>query len=544
MRFTDIKLSDGSRASKSVCSFTLAPSHVAYANTLRRLIMTGVEMVAFRADMTTKGTTTDVKVLKNDTPMTNEMLAHRIGLLPINVREPLKWNPDDYTFRLKATANKDSVRDVTCADFEIRKITVKGEASPKMTGGASTASSTGSSSGSATSESSSSDTLVEEELVDPAVFFPPHPITGESCLIATLAPGSGSIEIEAKATLGTGRENARFQPTSRCTYTYTRDMDAGRLNDHFTHWAQEAKKVTVTKEMSKDTEPLKSLLAEFNTMEVNRVFLVDEKGEPFSFDFVIKSIGVLEAPYILQRACDVGEAMVARYANIDTADLAALPEVTLSPADSRLVGFDFLFKGHDHTLGNLLQTWLVENHVDAAGGGADAKTPIAYAGYTIPHPLRDEMLLRIGVADGKEETARKALAEACAGCADMFRQMKTAWMVGTAESGGMSRMDILRKTGVNVRGTIAPKPAPVPVAAQAASAATGAGAGAGAGASTKPLRGAATAKKTAGVTPLAPGGGAAGAGAPSTAAPASATAAVEAARKALVEMAGKATKPT
>lgn len=519
MRFTSIKVSDGPRAPKSVCSFTLAPSHVAYANTLRRLIMTGVETVAFRADMTTKGTTTDVKVLKNDTPMTNEMLAHRIGLLPIHIPEPLKWNPDAYTFRLKAAADKDNVRDVTCADFEIRKIIVKGSAAA------------------AGDSASSADTMVEEEVVDPAVFFPPHPLTGEFCLIATLAPGSGAIEIEAKATLGTGRENARFQPTHRCTYTYSRDMDAGRLNEHFSRWLQETKMVTITADMSKDAEPLKSLLAEFNTMEVNRVFQVDEKGEPFSFDFVIRSIGTLEAPYIVQRACDVGEAMVARYTSIDTAGHATMPEVVVSPAESRLLGFDFLFTGHDHTLGNLLQTWLTENHVGAAEG--TGKTPVTYAGYVIPHPLRDEMLLRIGVADGKEVTARKALAEACAGCADMFRQLKMAWMTGTASAGGKSRMEILRETGADVRGTIASAaPKPTPAAAVSAPMSV---AGAGAGAGAKPLRGA-TAKKM-GVQPLvAPVPAAAGAGAGAgAAAPAGASATFDTARKATAAMKAKST---
>ena len=38
--------------------FTLTPTLVSYANTLRRLILTGVETVGFRADMTSTGSTT------------------------------------------------------------------------------------------------------------------------------------------------------------------------------------------------------------------------------------------------------------------------------------------------------------------------------------------------------------------------------------------------------------------------------------------------------------------------------------------------------
>jgi len=79
-------------------------------------------------------------------------------------------------------------------------------------------------------------------------------------------------------------------------------------------------------------------------------------------------------------------------------------------------------RGHDHTLGNLLQTWLVEHHIE---GTAEPK--ITYAGYCVPHPLRDEMILRIGVEDGEITTARKAFAEAAKGCVQLFQNLRQAW---------------------------------------------------------------------------------------------------------------------
>ena len=84
-------------------TFTITPIHVSYVNTLRRIILTGVESVAFRSDMISTGskagTTSDVTVILNDTPMTNEMLADRFGLLPINVTEPLAWKKENYVCR-------------------------------------------------------------------------------------------------------------------------------------------------------------------------------------------------------------------------------------------------------------------------------------------------------------------------------------------------------------------------------------------------------------------------------------------------------------
>ena len=389
MQFSNLQKHEDNRTYQ----FTLSPVHVTYANTLRRLILTGVETVAFRSDMTSTGSTTDVEVKKNDTPMTNEMLADRIGLLPIHVTEPLKWVSDDYTFILNVSGNKDSTTYVKSSDFKI--IPKKGD--------------------------DGSDE--KEEYIEALTerFFPPQPITRDTCLIATLQPGSSltqqSIEIIAKASRGTGREHARFSPVSQCSYEYTQDSDPQRIKEMFVKWLQITKKVGAIDEAY---ERYQELQREFNTMQVKRCFKINEKGEPYSFDFTIESVGILSVPYIVEQACEVGENMCSRYVNMGQGDLPS--EITMTSADTRMIGYDFLFRGHDHTLGNLLQTWLVEHHIEG-----DVSPKITYAGYCVPHPLRDEMVLRIGVQDGEESTARQAVAAAAKGCVGMFQSMRTAW---------------------------------------------------------------------------------------------------------------------
>ena len=373
-------------------AFTLSPIHVTYANTLRRLMLTGVETVAFRSDMTSTGSTTDVVVKRNDTPMTNEMLADRIGLIPINITEPLKWNSDKYVFTLKVSGSKDNTTYVKSGDFQVKEIIPNQD---------------------------------EPQNVPTEQFFPPNPISKDTCLIATLQPGSGStqqfIEIEAKATKGTGREHARFSPVSQCSYEYTPDDNPQRIEEMFLTWLNIAKKAGG---VEKGSERYNELRREFNTMQIKRCYKIDEKNEPFSFDFIVETAGVLDVPYIVERACEVGENMCSRYVNIHRGEHPV--EITVSSTDSRIVGFDFLIRGHDHTLGNLLQTWLVTNHIE---GSSNPK--ITYAGYSVPHPLRDEMILRIGVEDGQEATARLALAEAAKGCVDMFQKLRAAWRAST-----------------------------------------------------------------------------------------------------------------
>jgi DNA-directed RNA polymerase subunit L len=98
----------------------------------------------------------------------------------------------------------------------------------------------------------------------------------------------------------------------------------------------------------------------------------------------------------------------------------SLPEdVLVQPTNKKLLGYDFVFQKQDHTLGNLLQTWIDQNYIDNG--------EVTFAGYMVPHPLRDEMVVTVGVADGQEATARRVLKEAARSCAAMFRAWTDAW---------------------------------------------------------------------------------------------------------------------
>jgi DNA-directed RNA polymerase II subunit RPB3 len=374
--------------SKTVITFQLHPTDVAYANTLRRVILTEVETVAFRSTILEDGTTSDIKISKNSTPMSNEMLAHRIGLLPIHVSNPLEWKPDEYSFSLSVVNDSANPIDVVAADIKVSK-----NRGPN-----------------------------EDPLPIPSTeFFHLDTHSKETALIAVLKGRIGtqepeSLAFEAKATLGVGRENAQFNPVSQCSYSYTLDKNADRINEHYEKWLSTYKKMS-----SKDLEanPIKKeeLQREFNTMEIARCYVVDERNEANSFDFTVETVGVLDPIYCIARALQVLQEKAMYYASIDAGDL---PEtVSVRPADARMTGFDFTFKNEDHTLGNMFQTWMEKNLIDSS--------EITYVGYKVPHPLKDEMLIRIAVADGKELTARTALSKAARGCVALFKKWATDW---------------------------------------------------------------------------------------------------------------------
>jgi DNA-directed RNA polymerase alpha subunit/DNA-directed RNA polymerase subunit L len=382
---------------RNTVGFTLSPLTVSYANTLRRIILTGVETASFRASIDAKGRTGDVVVEHNDTPLTNEMLAHRVGLLPLAIRDPLAFNPENYTFVLDVKNEADRPRDVCAGDFEVYE-----------------------------------QVSAEQEPIRVATdkFFPANPMTGDTALIAVLkgkqfgqAKGE-AIKLRVKAAVSTGREHATFSPVSQCSYVYTPDSDPAKLKEVFERWLGQSKNLSIS-EIQADEGRRVELEREFNTMEVARCYLQDERGEPFSYDFTIETVGVLSVAYIVRRACEVAEAMFMRYA---TADSGELPEgLTIQRTTMSMAGYDFFFKGHDHTLGNTLQTYIVENFIENESVESDLE-PVNYAGYCVPHPLTDVMKLTIGVQDASELTARKALATAARGCAEIFRRLRTEWL--------------------------------------------------------------------------------------------------------------------
>jgi DNA-directed RNA polymerase subunit L/DNA-directed RNA polymerase alpha subunit len=381
-------------------TFTLSPTNVTYANCLRRAVQSEVSILGFRADMTDTGTTSDVTVTKNTTPLSNEMLADRIGLLPIAFpAEGIStWEKERYLFRLSVENKTEESLLVTASMIEcLEKVP----------------------------------TSDERVRVPNTQFFYPDPVTGDTCIIAVLKPfvpgqSPEAIELTAWATPGKGKEHARFNPSSQCSYGYTRDPDEGRILKRWQEWLVQ-KKISM-KDLDSDETRKKQLNTEFRSLELNRSFKIDANGEPYSYDFTVESVGTMSPYTMVYTGLLELAALCEKYAAVDVGELPDTMDIR--PADGAMKGYDLWFRGEDHTLGSMLQAWIVENTVSSG--------EVDYAGYKVPHPLRKEMVLRLGVTDSKkfeERAARTCLATAAKGCADMFREWSVEWSVVARENG-------------------------------------------------------------------------------------------------------------
>jgi DNA-directed RNA polymerase subunit L len=385
-----------SKEHRIAAKFRLTPSTTIVANTLRRQILVSTKSVGFQTE---PAETSDVKVIKNTTPLANEILMHRIGMIPI-AADPDTFDPERYEFRIDVENKGKTMIDITASDFVVI-------------------------------EKDPTDAADTGRVVPTNLFFPVDPITKESCIITRLRPQWNAsapnehLIVVAKASIDIGKSNIRFSPVSQCSPENTPDNNPERQKAAFEKWAMTHKKMRIG-EVAGDIAL--ALRREFDTMEIQRVFKVNEIGEPNDFTFYIESVGIQSVPTIVKNGIQSCADLVKKYQEIDV----SIPSnVTIRKGNTRFTSIEFVFRDETHTLGNLLQTYLVNNHIEGS-----QEPRIAFAGYKIPHPLRPEMVLTIAIDpsasdEGAYEThkasARYAVAQVCRYLVSFFNQMNSDW---------------------------------------------------------------------------------------------------------------------
>jgi len=392
-RFTEYKETGPALFSKNghqiQATFRVAPIHVTVANTLRRQILAAVPTVGFKTE---PPEASDVKIQTNTTPLVNEMLMHRLGMIPIAVENPAEFNPDEHEFRINVENVGQTSVNVTASDIQVYKLNADGT----------------------------------ETLLSNTDFFPPDPITNQTALITVLRKRYNmdtppeKLTLKARASVSTGRVNMRYSPVSQCSYEYTRDTSKERETALFLRWLAVSKKVPDVEKISKEFAD--ELRREYDCMEIQRCYLQNENGEPYDFTFHVESVGVFAVQTIIERGLKACEDLVSLYVAMDTELPVGANSVVINRSATRAGGFEFVFQNQEHTLGNLLQTFLMDRHVDGT-----EEPRLAYAGYKVPHPLRQEMVVVVSPLDGMEETAIKAIANVVQYLKGYFSTLLRSW---------------------------------------------------------------------------------------------------------------------
>lgn len=407
-------------STKSRATFVLDNTNTTIANTLRRCILTETRSVGFRADLT-KAADPGVRIRKNTSVIFNEMLAHRLTLLPLAVRNLSDFDPSRYECVLRVKNEKrgpiteENLLHVKAADFLIR-------------------------------EKDATGTFQDLTSAATAALFPADPITRDTSLLLTLRPQWNpeqppeEIDLTAYPVIGRGREFVGFCPVSQCTFANTIDESPVRQEEFFKTWLVDYKKVTDPTTLA--PEVLETFRQEWSNMAIQRCFLVDEKGQPNSFTFTVESVGVRPVQDLVLEGIRSILELVAPYT--DPATPAAEIGLTIQPADARLTGVDVMFDGQKHTLGNLLQTLITELYLEDEA----LDMPLTYVGYRVRHPLHNIMTLRIGVkevaAGEAVGIARQAIASAAQRAQTIFQDLARSWeaLVGGSVAAASAAIEV------------------------------------------------------------------------------------------------------
>jgi DNA-directed RNA polymerase alpha subunit len=164
-------------------SFDIENMDLSVANGIRRIILTEIPTVGFYGE-----DEPTVDIHKNTGPLHNELMKHRIGLIPIYVSEEITdtYNDNDYKFELNIMNDSSNTINVTTADFT-------GTYKDKP--------------------------LTSKELNE---LFPPNPVTKNHILITRLRADE-HLHFTSHAIKKTAKTNASFSPVSLANFYFIED---------------------------------------------------------------------------------------------------------------------------------------------------------------------------------------------------------------------------------------------------------------------------------------------------------------------------------
>ena len=372
--FSNIREEDG------VLHFHITGLDISLINGMRRTIMNTVPTVGFRSEPYEKST---IVIEKNTSIFNNEVVSHRIAMVPIFMPSdvtPETFPLDRYEFHLDVTNSTKVPLDITTKDFQIWDKTTAGY------------------------------------IRDTKAFLPPDPITGDYILLFTLNPKANtyaefeSIKVKATVVLGNGKENSHFNPVSQVAYTFTVDPRMAEAGfEEYKSQAEKKKKSELT------GEEVDALRKRFDSLDKARFYKKNEEGDPTDYDFTVETLGTISARTVVEKGWDyMARVVQAALERLEKGD----DSVTIVNTTKAMIGFDILFDGEEHTLGNLIQFAFLRN------------PSFSYAGYYIPHPLKKSMTVSaafVNKDDNTFENMKKVLSDTMANIVREIRYVANEW---------------------------------------------------------------------------------------------------------------------
>lgn len=341
-------------------SFEIHDVDISIINGIRRVILTDIPVFGMigESDAT-------VQIIKNNGPLHNEILSHRIGLIPVCLTEDETETLNDNDIELELNVLNDSINTLNITSGDI-----KGTKNGKK--------------------------LTQKELDD---IFPKNKVTNNHILITRLRTNE-QLHFKATIVKKTARYNASFCPVSLSNFYYMEDP----------------KKVK------------KYELSQYNILDKERAYYVNKYGDPCVVQFEIEPINNFLGPkYLFNKAIEIIiDKLYLLISNLTSESLGS-NGVTVLPFQNTENTFDFTIKNEDDTLGNIIQSYLFQKYIREEKLSKDG-TKCTYIGYICPHPLKAEIIVRVTLEDQTNfMTFVKFLESNCIEIIDELTKIKKEW---------------------------------------------------------------------------------------------------------------------
>ena len=296
---------------------------VALINGLRRVILVNLETCCFNRE--------DITFRKNTSIYNEDFLTQRLSLIPLNSKKFAKLDLEKIEAYLFANNTTELVEPKSYYAKDIK--IYQGD----------------------------TDVPLEERTLLNTSDYITHP----DILLCKIKPEQ-EMECFMKVRKGTHKEDgSMYCPVSKCTYFFEPDEKAflqefNKLDD-----AQKKEMAALLKEQIYQKRP---------------------DGSPAMYNFHLESDGILPVQDVFAMGCDyLINLLKSKMEELKNLEVSSMVKVETSPTNMK--AYDFVFEISDDTLGNLLQTYALQDK------------DIHYIGYHVPHPLDRRLYVRMSLTN-------------------------------------------------------------------------------------------------------------------------------------------------
>ena len=356
------------------------------ANAIRRILLTDIPAVGF--NLYPDGENNDLTMTVNNSSLHNEMLLHRIALMPLYI------NPINYmrNHLFMCKVKHDSVEPfkfVSMNDVEIYPL--KSGFQERLDHYFDESYDMSPDDERVLKEQLSTVIIDNYDLEKPLSqkkkdeIYRPFNFRGNThyCLVTELKTTNTEdtyqeIQFYGSPSVGFGYQDAKFQGVSQATYSFQIDETM----------VDEVLKNKISKEdISEDERDRYE--RKFRLSESERYFHRDNSGEANSYNFAIKSNHYFDSQSLFKMSIDI---LIQKCENLKLEFIQFLKEETsrISVENDKEYIYRYEVEGESHTLGNLIQSHMMRYSVND-------ESIIHLIGYKKPHPLEDKILFIVSM---------------------------------------------------------------------------------------------------------------------------------------------------